>query len=167
MRTSQFTDKSCIVERTTTITAIGNNIAWRKRSKLISRLCNPSADANFTFPKHLFLLRLPIHLHTLHLTNSILFNELLYPLRHCPPNYNSSHLRYQLCAAALTRMVIPILPNPFANPKVTLPKCLFLLQVHTHNTFRHINRSLLKELFIRNCSFFIISFIAIISEIRS
>ena len=85
--------------------------------KVFPRLCDPSADTNFTLLKHLFLLRLSIHLHTLHLTNSILFNELLYPLRHCPPNYNSSHLRYQLCAAALTRMVIPHTTKPVRKRK--------------------------------------------------
>ena len=46
-------------------------------------------------------------------------------------------------------MVIPRLPNLFANAKVKPPKCLFLLQIHTHISFHLINRrSLLKELFI-------------------
>ena len=124
-----------------------SELCLRHQHRVAAMKLNPNqfADAKVNLPKYLFLLSI----HSLHLINR-LPKGLLHPLRHCPPNLNSSCLRHQQCVAALTRMVIPSLPNPFAKAKVNLPKCLFLLQIHTHNTFHHTNRrgSLLKQLFI-------------------
>ena len=119
-----------------------NRLRHQHRVKLIP---NQLADAKVNLPKRLFLLSV----RPLHLINRLL-KELLHPPRQYLPNHNSSRLRHQQCVAVLTRMVIPSLPNPFAKAKVNLPKCLFLLQIHTHNTFHHTNRrgSLLKQLFI-------------------
>ena len=108
--------------------------------KVIPRLFKPSADANFTLPKHLFLLRLPIHLHTLHLTNSSFFKELLHPLElgYCPPNRISNCLRHQHLVAAMK-----LNPNQFPDAKVNLPKRLFLLLTHLlHLINRHLKQLL-------------------------
>lgn len=116
--------------------------------KVIPR-ANPFVDAKVTLPKYPFILS--IHLrHTFHLINRGLLKEMsiLHLLSHCLLNHNRNRrLRHQHYMAALK--VIPRLPHPFADAKVTLTKRLFLLSIHRqniHHMFHLINRILLKEL---------------------